>query len=36
MVIEGCITLVGRLLADTIIKNETKKLLEPFDPKRFD
>ena len=29
------VPIVGRLLADTIIKKKTEKLLEPFDPKRF-
>ena len=29
------VPIVGRLLADTIVKKKTDKLLEPFDPKRF-
>jgi sarcosine oxidase subunit beta len=29
------VPIIGRLLADTIIKGETEPLLKPFDPTRF-
>ncbi len=30
------VPIVGKLLAETIIKKKTERMLEPFDPKRFD
>jgi sarcosine oxidase subunit beta len=30
------VPIVGKLLVETIIKKKTERLLEPFDPKRFD